>query len=351
MRIFKLLIAFQISFLFQNSHAADGEKVLQVFGKAYALEQAKEGLREFLDNRPEYVFSKDPKIGTKYIDFISKSLAAYSLITAETDKEKGWAALQLVMPPDPTMILLAIQIADLLISIEHGRDLYRIYEETSRIEAERVNILKRVYTADMVRQKAVVDRFLGLLAETNFAMADFEKSKLYTSFRSPIGKESEEPTIEELAAGLRMLFLIRENISNVEVAKIFMDKTVDIKQLGIGEELIQNVVKYFEYLPKRREEIEKIAIVFQSILYPAMADMKLKSLKERTFAYRRKLRIYRICVEMVNRVITAEMWSIVPDYGSERLVQDCQLQNLALRPTQDLSIQNLSIQNLNGGDL
>lgn len=346
MKIFKALIAFQMTFLSQNSYAVDSEKVFEVFGKAYAVEQTKEGLRKLLDKNPKYVFSKDPKIGTKYINFISKSLAAYSLITAETDKEKGWAALQLVLPPDPTMILLAIQIADMLITIEHQRDLYRIYEETSRIEAERINILKRVYTADVVRQKAVLDRLTDLFAKTDSALADFEKSKFYTYFMSPIRKESEEPLVEEIAAGLRMLFLIREEILNIEVAKIFMDKTVDIKEVGIGEEMIRNLVNYCEYLSKKKEEIEKIAIELQSVLYPAMAEMKLKNLKERTFAYKRKLRTYRICVEAVNRAITAEMWSLEPDYESERLVQDCQLQILAPRLTQGLSIQNF-----NGADL
>lgn len=117
-------------------------KVGEAFAKGYAKSQMMARTGEFLNQNPKLVFSADPKIGTKVFSFATRTMSVIGFLQAKTDKERAWAATSFILSPEPTtaMILLAVQLADAMISVGHMRDLARIYNRAIAFARQRTVI-------------------------------------------------------------------------------------------------------------------------------------------------------------------------------------------------------------------
>ncbi len=270
-------------------------KVFEVLAKTYAKEQLKAQVAHFVNLNPHYVGSTNPQIGTEALRFASRIVAAYGLVTAKTDKERGWAALYLVYVPDPTtaMALFAIQLADTLVSLSHQKELLRIYEEVAALHAETSRILTAVYTEDFERQLEVIERITILM--------DLIHEDLERVTQSPLNEFSESISEEEALAVFEALFSLRQNIFDLQVAKIFWDQEVRAEELGLTEEMDKGLNQFVSNLGEVKASVDelyqKLVMVFQS----AQAEESWGILQRRLAPHRRDLQLYLACTQASHR--------------------------------------------------
>lgn len=329
MKLIKFIILLPILIGSNKSYSSNEEEAAKIFAKEYSKQQLKFQLANYLNKNPHIVFSDSPKIGTESLAFIGKMLAAYSLLTANTDKEKGWAAIQLIVSPEPTtaMIILAVQIADILVTLEHNKNLHNTYAETARIQAERVGILTKVYAQDYNWQRGMIERVSELTESIDKQIVDLRQSQAYMYINN---LTSEEPSDKEITFALHKLYEVSQRIFDLEVAKIYLDRTVDLQSLGLSDELILSLDMYLEGLLELKKRIELLQPIFQSAFTSSKGLIKFQIMKNKNSMYKRQLQSYERCVEVTNRVLTEKFWSQNKHYEMDHFYQDCQEHMMAL---------------------
>lgn len=312
------------------------EKIGRAALSEYAKEQLKFQLAEFVNKNPQLVFSTNPEIGTAGMKFLARAMAAYGFLTAKTDRDRAWSATYLVLSPEPTTAacLIAVQLVDTLMTLRAQQDLARIYEEITRIQAQTVEIMTKVYTFEFEAQKRVLSDFDRTLEQIQTISKELMSHPVYKTLMSD-DKEAPSPSQEEVEEALRLLSELSLRLSNLEMQSIWIEATIDPKVMGLPDHLTSDCVSLNRKYDPLRKQLTALQSAFGYFFASTNANRLKRKVEEDLKPYVTQLRIYKRCVTLINSVSTEAFWqSRRPDFDESEFVHQCETR-FALRSQTD----------------
>lgn len=275
----------------------------------YTKEQLKFRLAEHINKNPHLVFSTNPKIGTESLRFVGQSLALYGLLTAKTDRDRMWSATHLILSPEPTtaLVLLAVQLADTLISLKSQATLTKIYAEISAIQANTVATIRSITEIEAQRQTAMLQGFI----KTTEEIRNIQQKLLDSPVSLYLTDQSHQtPNAQELSTALELFRDLDNKLSLLNGQVMLTAAVFKTSYLSAGEVTsvitqINNINKDYDPL---RENTQRTLRIIQYFFATTNASELQRLVLEERQSHNLELRIYQQCVKTLNQSMTSSFW-------------------------------------------
>ncbi|OFZ18857.1 MAG: hypothetical protein A2Z20_02525 [Bdellovibrionales bacterium RBG_16_40_8] len=321
-----LIISLMLPYGAMGDTTTDKE-IVGVFAQAYLQEQIKSQIANFLDNNPQVVSSVNPYVGTEAMKFLGKIIAAYSLLTAKTDKDRAWAASHLILSPEPTtaLIMVAVQIADTIVTLKQQRNLMKIYERIDAINADTMRNMRNILTYKYNHRIQYVQNFMTTMYEINLAYKDIGKF-IGLEKSDELRRDLLESQVELL---LDLLFKMQDLFVQLDMDLYHLETWVDIEEF--------NQAMPTEYQAPSLNKLKQLSAGFQNsslaierlrdsvfqLFFSVKGEEFVRQPREKLSEYRKELRIYARCASVVNRYKMSHVLDINNEVEASDLVPSC----------------------------
>ncbi|MCM2281278.1 MAG: hypothetical protein NDI61_05455 [Bdellovibrionaceae bacterium] len=323
-----LLVMGIISTATASAHAGEvEERVARAFGEAYAQEQLKHQLAEFLNRNPEVIFSSSAQAGTNALNFVSKTLAVYGLITAETDQQRAWSLTHLVISPEPTTaaILIGLQVADTLLTLQAQAKLAAIYQEIAEIRAQTFRIYAQLQVMEANEQIRILEKFNKSWDEIEIKHKALMAHPIYQLLTKESTVVPQQLTAEQVAEALQHLLALSTELDRLDAAAIAVRLTLRPEWLGLEASFpgaCDELNRKFDPLRTQLTTLQSAFIYFFASVNSAKLRRKVQ---EDLKPHVTRLRIYRQCVSHINSLATMLFWKKEKiEIDEFELVDQCQ---------------------------
>lgn len=291
---------------------------------AYAKEQIKFQLAEFLNRNPNLVGSTSATIGTESLRFISKSLAVYGLMTARTDKDRIWSTTHLILTPEPTtaLVLIAVQLTDTFLALKAQAQLAEIYSETALVRAKSLELIKQIYTYESNYQFQLLSEFDQII---NAILALKSKTEKHSVTRFLLNDGGDEPPpVAEIEQALENHRKLAQLLERLETQTTLIEFLIRPEILSFSDQTvadIQRMNRSFESVRVMNSKLTQTIRYFYSSL---QAKTLLEQVQNDLSPYATDLRIYQRCTQLINRVVTSTFWNMAPEtVPPSGMIADC----------------------------
>lgn len=297
------------------------DKVAQTLAKEFLKNQIKNEVESYLKSNPQILNPTELKAAAKAMKFIGAALAAYGLLTAETDKEKLFAAagIGVAVSPDPYsgIILTAIQVTDMALSMEHAVKLAKIYEEISEIELRTAALYEQIYTEEFKRQSQVVAGISATLKEIVELKTKLDSDPV---LKYLVNESSDYPTAEQAKAAFEDFGKMYQLLLAYRVQRIMFNGFVQTDRLEEFR-LLERVLNEFETSNKPfMDSVDSLVKAVRKTFAATQASEDIKALNAKVAAYEFEVQKYVFCSNAVNRTLSAQVMG--KDTSSSRELSD-----------------------------
>ena len=294
-----------IIFLLSPKVFADAkvDKIGKVFVEEYVKKQVQKKLESFLNRNPEILFSGSPSAGTTMMKWVGRALSVHQLITAQNDKQRLLAAANLIISPEPTtaMILIAVQVADMVISMQHQSNIAKINEETMRLELEAMKILKEIVIQDYTYQAGIVNGLMEKANEINRLHGEIINSPATLFFIGTSGAPPAALEMEELFGNVSELHRL---IVDFQTLEIMYNAVVEKENLDLLVENIDGLYIFSKTLLTIKKEVEPILKTVRTAFAHIKGQDRYQKLTLKREKRKQKLNTYLRCSRLMNESIT-----------------------------------------------
>lgn len=289
--------------LFTQSSLAEpsAEDALKILVKEYVTQKVKEEVKNFLNSNPEVLFSPGAEqIGTEALKYVGLAMHAYNFLTAETDKQKLFAAAGAASAvyaiPYAGWILFAVQMVDLAATLEHQKELAKIYEETKRIQLRTIRILEQVYTLEFTEQIRVIQAIQKSHEEIfNLVQAIKEDPVIQTLSGEKMG----EVTSDQVEEAFAKVSKLQKAFTRYDVHIIFFNHIVELKAVG-SVDIRESIATFNESVADVKSALSGIHESVYQIFISAKADSTWAIIDDKVMKKNTQLSRYVRCAEIVN---------------------------------------------------
>lgn len=310
-----------------RANAAEVERaVTRAAVDAYVKEQLKFQLAEFLNHHPHVVMSTNPQIGTQGLNFVSRALATYGLLTARTDRERVWSAAHLLVSPEPVTaaILIGAQVVESLLEMQSAVSLAAIHKEIVELQARTFAIHASLLTQDLDRNRRVIVAYneaMDTIESVRVRLADHPVYRLLVAD----GDIEVAPRPEDIEGALRLLLELSHGLDTLEEATLRMEFAFDPDFLGLPSTFASECMRInaqFDPLRGQLWELRSALVYF----FASSNAADLKSRVQSDFGpLATRARIYRRCVEMINSLATEIFWTRREvEFDEKEMTDQCQ---------------------------
>ena len=250
-----------------DEESPKSEEISIVFAEEYAKAQINKAAEEYLNNNPP-ISNGIPieSFGTSMVHGIGLALSAGSLLRAETDKQRGFALLNgathaavlsgapsiaFLATPYVGLAIVAVQVADAVVSAQHAAELMKTYAAIAETHAKAAALRRDRIKKDLEGFQLIFDQYAEASKEVfqiNGRLNELRKIELI----SPLSRQQIESLIEDL----------RHLVSALRRVDYYLSQITLIPR----EYLNDKVVTLIEDYPNRRENIlNKVAQVDTSL--------------------------------------------------------------------------------------
>lgn len=231
-------------------YASDEIKAVEAFASAYAQEQIKAQLANYLNHNPQIIGSVNPNIGDQSMRYVGKIIAVYGFMHARNDKDRAFALAQFLVP-DPTtaMILFAIQLGDAVLTMQHQRDLAKIYEDVAVISRDTVKIWTHIYKSDYSQQIYLINKF----SEGVDRIEKFKSALNILDLNHP----------NSIAEAMSSLFSIEDEVEHLNQLYAHIELKVNFVALGFS---IDTASEWKSVMASYNSSLEQLKLTRQKFL-------------------------------------------------------------------------------------
>lgn len=309
-------LIFQIICTPTISKASQIEDFMKIFVPEYLKVTARSEVINFINRNPGILLSNNPQIGSELFSKLNTILSGYQFVVAETDRERIWAGLNLLVSPEPitAVILISAQIIDGLIEQDYQRMVIEYKNEIGKIELASQEHIKAMFMYEAMR---VVELFVttelklteldNYFNEISFSPAFLTllngRNKQVKHELSELGLETlieKHFKMENLLLDLELLSLIIKDYLNFDG-----ENQLDPKDREILETKKREFNKYLsQVLKDHSEKLRHVNKIIKDgfLIFGLESDLE-ESRKNRSET-KRNLKIYLHCAKKWNQHIT-----------------------------------------------
>jgi hypothetical protein len=330
---FKVLLSLSFVFcapLTQTFATSVEEEVLKEFSKEFMKSQAKKELAAFLNANHEILNSTNAQVGTTAVQYIGVMMAAYNLFTAETDKQRLFAAANIgvYFSPEPStaLILLAIQMADMIITLEHQKSLAKIYRKISEIEFRTAATLKQVFEQKYREQKRIIDKIRLTHKNILEAHESLRTDPVMIFLGDPSSNEMPEtPKVQEAFKKVGDLYQL---LLNYKVERIMFDGFVEVEKVDGFAKIAQSLKEFDELHQPMSIQVDAIMLIIRKFYSSLQASETLSELQKIRAEKQTAMEKYVFCSDAANRMLSAKLldqdiYESDELFGYQKLLNKC----------------------------
>lgn len=293
----------------KSSSSSASQNIPQVVLEEFLKDQLKNEIKNYLNNNPHIIGFEAADVGTKFTKYLGVAIAAYNLLSADSDKQKLFAAMQVgvYFSPEPysQLILMAIQMIDLVLSMNHMMDMFDIYLRIEEARAMTLAIVTRNLSDKFEEQMFAINQvneISGEIIKIHNSFNDDPTMKFIKDNNTGVVELKEMELLETLQKFQRLLVLFVE----YDIAKLLFEQIVDVDAMDEFKVISDELSRFEKNLKGFRDKFNEVMIVLENVNLKFQSEKELIKIDDQVKKHRQNLQKYVFCSNAVNRVLSME---------------------------------------------